>query len=399
MPRKKKAKLKKKSKKGKNAKKKLQSLSLSFYDVDGEVIRFERICDEMFLYVNNELRNRQVQIKSINQKKGWIVLTGQKMKAETIGTTTQTVVEMKPSEKNSLITKLEKIRFWHGPLIINSVVQCLGLTGIITKCDGIKQIYQFTSNTGVQYDILFRDIQTKFELLYCIYDFNCKRLPNFYPSIEFQETENKGTGVLSKKAMGNGDMILKDHCCLTLQIEKETVHIISNLFHILFQQRKHAWDFILNTITDSGEEFFKRFESHGSSIQKALASKIELYQDEKYVKLFTRMVAILVGNTFDVEVHGKMMYVLFPHISAFNHSCAPNCNMSMGTDKNGWFGCIKTTKRIPEGQPLTINYLPGQINSSMPVEERRQILQEKRNFVCICDLCLEQSNGEQVAEN
>ena len=75
---------------------------------------------------------------------------------------------------------------------------------------------------------------------------------------------------------------------------------------------------------------------------------------------------------------------LFPLLSRTNHSCIPNCNY-MWNEEQGKQQMF-AVKRIPAGSELTISYLPD--NFIEGVEERRKVIFEHHNFVCMCECCV-----------
>ena len=75
--------------------------------------------------------------------------------------------------------------------------------------------------------------------------------------------------------------------------------------------------------------------------------------------------------------------VLFPGVCRANHSCVPNCNyifnQQLGHQQ------LYCSKFITKDEELTISYLPDNLVGG--VEERRKILLETHNFICMCDCC------------
>ena len=75
---------------------------------------------------------------------------------------------------------------------------------------------------------------------------------------------------------------------------------------------------------------------------------------------------------------------LFPWVCRANHSCVPNCNYVWNEElaEQQMFA----VRRIPAGTELTVSYLPD--NFIEGVEERRKLIFEDHNFVCMCECCV-----------
>ena len=65
-----------------------------------------------------------------------------------------------------------------------------------------------------------------------------------------------------------------------------------------------------------------------------------------------------------------------------NHSCRPNAYL---VSENG-MSIIRTAKKIITGEEITISYFPLRL-PMMPMIQRREILEEEKNFLCRCYLC------------
>ena len=74
---------------------------------------------------------------------------------------------------------------------------------------------------------------------------------------------------------------------------------------------------------------------------------------------------------------------LFPWVCRANHSCVPNCNYVWNEELGEQQ--MFSVRRIPMGAELTVSYLPD--NFIEGVEERRKMIFEDHNFVCMCECC------------
>lgn len=89
----------------------------------------------------------------------------------------------------------------------------------------------------------------------------------------------------------------------------------------------------------------------------------------------------LVVNLFTLE-DGQLRTTgtaLIPEISKINHSCDPNCVLSF----KGRTAYITAIKDIPEGNEITISYIP----LPKPFLTRKTMLHTQFNFTCHCELC------------
>lgn len=78
-------------------------------------------------------------------------------------------------------------------------------------------------------------------------------------------------------------------------------------------------------------------------------------------------------------IHG-----IFPTAALLNHSCNPNCNLIL-QDNNV---VVVAANDIEENEEITICY--SEIDPLLPVKERQSICQNKFNFVCECNRCVEE---------
>ncbi|TPX33633.1 hypothetical protein SmJEL517_g03512 [Synchytrium microbalum] len=117
-----------------------------------------------------------------------------------------------------------------------------------------------------------------------------------------------------------------------------------------------------------GIRFVKQFVE-----TSALTRKV----DETEIK---NLVSRIETNGFGVWNHNGSCYgrAIAPHLSYFNHSCDPNCDV-----KGGSIMTVTANRDIVEGEPLTITY----IETNAPVSARRAKLLEDYHFTCGCPRC------------
>ena len=71
---------------------------------------------------------------------------------------------------------------------------------------------------------------------------------------------------------------------------------------------------------------------------------------------------------------------LFPFSAMMEHSCIPNCSFTTKEDVL----YMKALREIKAGERLSIDY----INClTLPIEKRKEVLQDSYNFDCKCDRC------------
>jgi SET and MYND domain-containing protein len=99
----------------------------------------------------------------------------------------------------------------------------------------------------------------------------------------------------------------------------------------------------------------------------------------------TTMIVQLIGkidqNTFGVRFDRNLSYAfgLFPNMSYFNHTCAPNvCVIQHNTVLN-----IMAMRDIEAGEEVGISYIETNRNT----KDRRKCLQVEYNFYCRCSRC------------
>lgn len=140
---------------------KRKPLIVIFLDQDGCTVRFERMLDELFVFVDGELTTRRVQIIKVDRDRGWIILKGDKIENNIIHASgVKTVVELRKEDIESMFPRILNICHWHGPFIIGSTLRRNGKKGILTNYDGLKNQWQFTSvPQNKNFSILSSDLE------------------------------------------------------------------------------------------------------------------------------------------------------------------------------------------------------------------------------------------------
>ena len=83
--------------------------------------------------------------------------------------------------------------------------------------------------------------------------------------------------------------------------------------------------------------------------------------------------------------------LLFEIMSRANHSCAPNMHRAFDGDAV----VVSTACDVPLGSALTISYLSDR-DLALSTPRRRELLQERFNFLCECERCLSAPTGSEA---
>jgi SET domain-containing protein len=104
-------------------------------------------------------------------------------------------------------------------------------------------------------------------------------------------------------------------------------------------------------------------------------------------KNWQKAINILHTNCFSFD-HTKD--IIFPLISYFNHSCAPNALIDFGGSN---VGLIYAYKNISKGEEITINYLENNITYINQAARQKRL--NYWRFNCNCSLCTSQKEEEE----
>jgi hypothetical protein len=96
---------------------------------------------------------------------------------------------------------------------------------------------------------------------------------------------------------------------------------------------------------------------------------------------------ILRSNSFMVDIDGEMHEVLYERLSRANHSCSPNIAAAY---HNGGSAYVFALREIKAGEELLVCYTPHEM--TLPVQQRRESLDMKYRFVCMCERCARESS-------
>ena len=112
-------------------------------------------------------------------------------------------------------------------------------------------------------------------------------------------------------------------------------------------------------------------------------------------------------NAFEVDNSaGEPTHILCSLASRFNHSCVPNCGFCpvvLAPGNSNDSACnthlvLVALQAVPQGTELTMNYLnladDKQGHPFLDVTARRHRLARRYNFVCECELCLDQCRSD-----
>jgi hypothetical protein len=183
-----------------------------------------------------------------------------------------------------------------------------------------------------------------------------KRGPSHEDSYDVQRIRGKGKGVIAKRQIYKGDVIMLD-----------SPAIISSARLPLY-------------VTPS----------EGSALLQTAA---RMLPEEEYSTLMaldkpsgtTGLDAILKTNSFSCQFNdggvGDEYLCLFPQVSRINHACQPNANAKFIPRTLSME--IRALRDIPPGQEISISY--GKVD--LKYAERQKLYNENWGFKCTCNLC------------
>lgn len=188
-------------------------------------------------------------------------------------------------------------------------------------------------------------------------------------SYDVQEVQGKGLGVIAKKSLVRGDVLM--------------THAPVLLAHRGFVERtpkpeKDAlFDFVPTLLPAATRRLFMR-QVGKAGAKAGSASNTHEISD------------ILTTNSFQMDIGGAdgHHYGNFPEVSRFNHDCRPNAVFHVGQDLVHRTTVVRPLK---PGEELTISYL----DQMSPRAARQQRARGAWGFECSCSLC---GASEEVVE-
>jgi len=358
---------KKSKKKAKKKEKRLKKISFGFIDNEGVSVRFERCGAELVFYIDNELRYRQVTIKQMSARKRWIIFRGQSVKEKSLTASSQVVCEVREEEWDHVVPRVENLRHWNGPMIVGSWAEFQKKPVMTTAFDSKTSMWSLQDPAG---GAPFKSKSAQFSLLRSCLPHNC--IPRDDTEfVAFVQTEKEGMGVEAKQDIGMGKEVIRDRAFLFLKWDlfedtnTEKIAKIANLFHTLRKGEPKIWEYLQNTMSDSGKETVDSHMSLGKALQETLSGAIEEYKDPSFLTTFARAYSQICSNAYQVQSNNAIA-ALFPRITAFNHSSKPNCTLNMNITPTGFACTVMAKKSISAGETLTINHSPRLLKPTTP---------------------------------
>ncbi|KAF2451651.1 SET domain-containing protein [Karstenula rhodostoma CBS 690.94] len=173
---------------------------------------------------------------------------------------------------------------------------------------------------------------------------------------EVRSIRGKGKGVIAKREIKKGDMILLDSPAI-VSSARLPLHVTP---------------------------------SEGSELLETAASKLPREDYDTIMALdkpseITGLDTILKTNSFSCQFNdggvGDEYLCLFPQVSRINHACQPNANAKF--IPRTLLMEIRALRDIPPGQEITISY--GKVD--LKYAERQRLYNENWGFKCTCNLC------------
>jgi len=173
-------------------------------------------------------------------------------------------------------------------------------------------------------------------------------------------SQGKGLGAFATRALEAGDVILSE--APVLQVRPPP-----------FQQGKGY------SLTEMGVFIRRAFESlSGDQQSEVLSLHAYTTQAEKESPDLDELVPIFRSNAYTTEKHIS----LFPRIARINHSCRPNT--SYFWNKRIGKQVVYATRRIEEGEELSVSYIP-----LLYTRADRQKRLDQYGFKCSCEACID----------
>lgn len=180
---------------------------------------------------------------------------------------------------------------------------------------------------------------------------------------DMQEFPGKGMGLVAKKDIKRGDLIMANTVSLMIDYrvfeelpEDEWMELQALAVDNLPERHRSA---VLNLSTHDGGEL--------THIQK--------------VNKITTTNAFDIDPRADDEEQDNGFFVVFPEIARMNHDCRANADYYF--DHNTLTQYIHAIRPIKKGEEITLSY----INPRMRHEARKRKLQRIWGFQCVCHLC------------
>lgn len=166
---------------------------------------------------------------------------------------------------------------------------------------------------------------------------------------------------------------------------------------LVFRMADHLGDPVMQALQAQIEPFLGMeryppealalFQQSAERIAEREFARLSAAKQKRYMSLsdaFSAPPAKTVGGIYKTnsfardDTEGAVMYEV---LSRMNHSCAPNVEKHY----EGFTAVVTTLRDVAPGDELCISYLGADVRKSS--SQRREVLKEKYNFVCVCTLC------------
>ena len=172
---------------------------------------------------------------------------------------------------------------------------------------------------------------------------------------EIVTIKNKGAGVVAKKNLYPGDLIM---------LEKPLIVVKDDIYDDI-EKIKNYLDKAVTKMSSSERELFLEL------------SDCKNPADPTYLGIF---------DTNDMDYGGDA--AVFASMSRVNHSCQPNAEFV--TDCGQRWQRLVAIGDIEEGEEIMINYLPLEEEGTDRREVRQSFLKKHYGFICTCRSCTKQ---------
>jgi len=201
------------------------------------------------------------------------------------------------------------------------------------------------------------------------------------------ESTPRGKTTVATKNYLPGELILEEEPILEVTKEQMTSHAVLNRMPYSLAVVPVAYNLFKDTL--SLEEQAKVLSLFGpvnnpesERLRRVLfrhSSRIGLILTPPDVELFVKLDAIMMRNKFSLGPDR----LLYPRLSAFDHSCEGNCHWRMS--RHPAVVQLRATRHIQVGEELKFAYVPQE--NLKQTHERRQFYLEQYGFTCHCPRC------------
>jgi hypothetical protein len=205
----------------------------------------------------------------------------------------------------------------------------------------------------------------------------------YMSKVEMRETSDMGRGVFTVAPLKKGDLFLAEEAFVAPPTADDP--FIISLLGIF----ANPWALTKELLKMEPERQAIAAQLHNAHTDKSahLLEQLAQIQEaspetfpEGSLETLAHWIGIMQSNGFCFQIHQRKRVGLYPLAAILNHSCEPNVTFSY----EGTTIIFHAKTDLPEDTQLFHSYLGG---STLPVAQRRQMLQERFNFICCCPKC------------